>query len=789
MTQRVARSTPPLAWRLAPLAAAALLAACASPHMGTDARTATIQRTANGVPHITAGDPETLAYAMAFAYAQDNVCMTANQLVTVRGERSRYFGGATQGLLARRMLPNEQIDFFVAAHMDDAALDRAWVGASAESHALARGAVGGYNRYLAENAGKLPAACNAQPWVKPMTLAEFRRQGELTAVQAATAALADAMLGARPPAAPAPTAALSPSVNLADAADAMRDAGLLDSPLGSNAWAFGKDTTANGSGLLVGNPHFPWAGVNRFWQVHLTIPGNMDVMGVGIGNFPNVTIGFNKDVAWSHTVSTGKRFTLHELTLAAGDPTSYVVDGQNVKMTPRTVSIQVPAADGSLQVKSQTVWSTRWGPVVVIPRAGLNWTAKTAYALKDANIGNVRATDSSLGFGRARNVQELRDAMKNIGTPWVNTLAADRHGNTLYADVSVVPDVDAAQLQRCAPSKPAAALLPAAGLVVLDGSRSDCDWRKDPTSPVPGLIPMERMPTTVRTDWIHNSNDGFFYTNPLQKWSGISPMVGTEALTRPRTRSGLTEIPELLARGKVTPDAAQAQLFSNRNMMASVVVPDLLAACADAPTAEARDGCAALRGWDRTNNLDSRGAHLFREFWRNVRMVPGLHRVAFDSAQPAATPAGLKMADAAVAAKVWETLTTAVKAVRSAGFALDAPLGTVQRPLITDEAIALHGGEEVEGVLNNLGNQFAQGISAKGLTIDYGTSYVQSVTFDAKGPVARGLLTYGQSTDPASPFANDQMRLYSRKDWPALPFHADDVAKARVGEVMRLTRP
>ncbi len=787
MTPGAARPLSPFTFRLAPLAAAALLAACASPPMGSDARTATIQRTANGVPHITAGDPETLAYAMAYAYAQDNVCMTANQLVTVRGERSRYFGAATPGLLARRMLPNEQIDFFIAAHMDDAALERVWsASASAESQALARGAVGGYNRYLADNAGKLPAACNAQPWVKPMTLAEFRRQGELTAVQAATAALADAMLGAKPP---APTAALSHSINIADAADAMREAGLLDSPLGSNAWAFGKDTTANGSGLLVGNPHFPWAGVNRFWQVHLTIPGNLDVMGVGIGNFPNVTIGFNKDVAWSHTVSTGKRFTLHELTLAAGDPTSYVVDGQNVKMNARTVSIQVPGADGTLQSKSHTLWSTRWGPVVVIPRAGLNWTAKTAYALKDANLGNVRATDAALGFGRARNVQELRDAMKNIGTPWVNTLAADRMGNTLYADVSVVPDVDAAQLQRCAPSKPAAALLPAAGLVVLDGSKSDCDWRKDPASPVPGLIPMERMPIAVRTDWIHNSNDGFFYTNPMQKWSGISPMVGTAALTRPRTRAGLTEIPEMLARGKVTPDAAQAQLFSNRNFMASVVVPDLLAACGDAPTAEARDGCAALRGWDRTNNLDSRGAHLFREFWRNVRMVPGLHRVAFDPAQPAATPAGLKMTDAAVSAKVWDTLTAAVKAVRSAGFALDAPLGSVQRPLITDEPIALHGGEEIEGVLNNLGNQFAQGISAKGLTIDYGTSYVQSVTFDAKGPVVRGLLTYGQSTNPASPHANDQLRLFSRKEWPALPFHADDVAKARVGEVMRLTRP
>ncbi len=630
---------------LTPLAAAALLAACATGPLGPDARTATIQRTANGVPHISAPDAETLAYAMAYAYAQDNVCMTADQLVTVRGERARYFGGATPGLLARRMFPNEQIDLFIAAHMDDAALERAWAGASAESQAMARGAVAGYNRYLADQAGKLPTACNGQPWVKPMSMAEFRRQTELTAVQAATAALADAVLGAKPPAAAKSSASPAEPVNLADAADAMREAGLLDSPLGSNAWAFGKDTTANGSGLLLGNPHFPWAGVNRFWQVHLTIPGNLDVMGVGIGSFPGVTIGFNKDVAWSHTVSTGKRFTLHELTLADGDPTAYLIDGKPEKMTSRTVSAPVRGADGSQQTKSATLWSTRWGPVVVIPRAGLNWTAKTAYALKDANLGNVRAADASMGFGRARNVQEVREAMKNIGTPWVNTLAVDRNGNALYADVSVVPDVDAAQLQRCAPSKPAAALLPAAGLVVLDGSKSACDWQRDPTSPVPGLIPIGRMPTAIRTDWVHNSNDGFFYTHPAQKWSGISPLVGDASVTRPaHTRRpagdpGNAGARQSHARGGPGPAVCRPQLHGQRHR----------ARPADGlhrqPTGqpEARDGCAALRGWDRTSSLEARGAHLFREFWRTARLIPGVYRLPFDPAQPVATPTGLKM--------------------------------------------------------------------------------------------------------------------------------------------------
>ena len=774
------------------LSALTMLAACASGPRGEAGRTAIIERTANGVAHITAPDAETLAYGTAYAHAQDNVCQTAQQLVTIRGERSRHFGGAATALLGRRVLPNEQIDFFIGAHMDDAALERAWATTSAEAQALARGYVAGYNRFIADNAKALPAACRAQPWLQPMTLLDYRRLAELSAVQAGLAALADAMLGAGPPA-PAAAFAVPPAepVNLADAAQAMREAGLLDSSLGSNAWAFGRDVTAGGRGVLLGNPHFPWAGVNRFWQMHLTIPGQLDVMGAGLGQGAVVQIGFNKDVAWSHTVSTGKRFTLHELALVPGDPTSYVVDGQALRMTSRSVSIEARAADGVLQKKTVTLWSTQWGPVIVLPRAGLNWTDKLAYALQDANAGNARSTDTWLGFARAKSVEDMRAAMANLGTPWVNTIAADRHGSAMYADVSVVPDVDAAQLQRCAPGATAAALRNAAGLIVLDGSKSDCGWKRDAASPVPGLIPLARMPVAIRADWVQNSNDSFFHSHPGQRYGDISPMVGDARVERPRTRAGLSEIAELLARGKVTNEALQEQLFADRNFMGRLVVPDVLAACAANPPAstEARDACAALRGWTFTNELDARGAHLFREFWRGARTIPGLFRTPFDPAQPVATPAGVKMDDAAVAAKVWETLAQAAVAVRKAGFALDAPLSAVQRPLITDEPIPLHGGDEIEGVLNNLGNQFAPGITPQGLRIDYGTSYVQTVSFDARGPVAQAILTYGQSTDPASPHATDQLRLFSRKQWPTLPFHADDVAKARIGEVLRLVRP
>jgi acyl-homoserine-lactone acylase len=623
--------------------------------------------------------------------------------------------------------------------------------------------------------------------VRPMTETDLNRLSEMTMVQAGVLALADAVVGAQPPAA---TAAAPAATTVADAAQAMRETGLLDSPLGSNAWAFGRDITANGRGMLLGNPHFPWMGVNRFWMLHVTVPGQVDSMGATTGFSGMPSIGFNKNVAWSHTVSAGKRFTLHELTLVAGDPTSYLIDGQPEKMTARELSISVRGDGGQQSTKTRMQWSTRWGPVIVIPRAGLNWTAKTAYALKDANASNARFVDSWLGINRAASVQDIRQAHANLGIPWVNTLAADRQGNAMYADVSVVPDVDAAQLARCAPSAPAAALRGPTGLIVLDGSKSSCDWQRDPNSPVPGLTPMPRMAVAIRSDWVHNSNDGFFYTHPAQTWGDISPMVGDDVMRRPRTRAGLVEIPEMIGRGKVTLQGMQGAIFQNRNTMAQVVLPDLLKACdAGAPNPEAADGCKALRGWDRRNEIDARGAHLFREFWRAVNTLPGLYRVPFDRARPTATPDGLKMDDAVVTGKVWEALTAAVRNVRAAGFALDAPLGSVQRPLHAEEPIALHGGDEIEGVLNNLGNQFAPGITSKGLRIDYGSSYIQTVTFDDRGPVAQAILSYSQSTDPASPHYVDQTRLFSRKEWPSLPFHPEDVAKGRVGEVLKLTRP
>lgn len=779
----------------------ALLCACAGTQPSSG-RSVTIERTTYGIAHITAPDYEGLAYGSAYAHAQDNVCQTAEHLLTLRGERSQFLGAQNTGEIGLGRAPNAQIDLFIRYHMDDEALARAGATTSLDVKAALRGYVAGYNRYLqdaGQNGGQgLPAACRGKPWVRPMTMADLSRAAEMSMIQGGLGALAGAVLAAVPPAPGVKTGAAP--VDLKEAVAEIGRHSFNANPeggeLGSNGWAFGRNATPDGRGLLLGNPHFPWNGTNRFWQMHLTIPGQLDVMGATGGLSPVVAIGFNKDVAWTHTVSTGKRFTLYELELDPNDPTVYLIDGQPRKMVARTVVLPAAATGGGAPVQ-HTFYATDWGPVISLPRAGLGWTAQKAYAIRDANTLNVRSAESWMRMARARNVAELRAAMGNQGMPWINTIAADRDGNAMYADLSVVPDVSADMLQACAPSPAAAALLGAAGLPVLDGSRSACAWNRDTTAAAPGVIAPARMPVVVTPDYVQNSNDSFWLSNPrIAPMAGVSPLVGPVGVPqRLRTRSGILEIEGRLAGTDGLPGnrmgAAELRsvIFRDKNLAGMLVMDDLQAACAAGGAALNADqtlGCRVLSAWDRTSNADSKGAALFREFWRKAKDLPKVWRVPFDPAQPVATPAGLDMATPATREAVFKALGDAVGIVRTAGFAADVPLGVPQSREVRGQKIPLHGGDEFEGVLNKLESQGQSLIEPKGYNVNYGSSYMQVVTFDERGPVAQGLLTYGQSSDLASPRAYDQLPLFAAKQWHPLPFHPADVQAQREGQPLRL---
>ena len=762
----------------------ALLSALALSDVAAAANVRTeITRTTRGVVHVKASDFRSLGYGAAYAYAEDNVCMFADSMLTVRGERSRYFGGTAPatapvngeygaGLDMFMQLPNEQSDFFFKGYLDLEQLRAGYAKASQEVRDLLAGYAEGYNRFLADKQGRLPKACNGAAWVKPITVDDLYLFIGEKALHASGEAFAAAIVGAsRDPAEPVSLARAMP------AATAPMPKGIPEG-VGSNALAVGSAVSSNGKGILLGNPHYPWSGTDRFYQMHLTVPGRYDVMGASLGGMPFVTIGFNRNLAWSHTVTSASHFTTFRLALDPSDPTgtTYFFDGAPRKMSERKVAVDVLQPDGKLVTKQRSFFFSHQGAVIVLPQAGIGWTSDSAFVLADANRFNTRLGDQWLKMGQADDVTQLQSAIHAVkGLPWVNTVAADRKGNAMYLDGSVVPHMTTDKfMSDCL-------LVPA--LLAFDGTRSECGWGQDADAPA-GVFGAANAPATIRQDYVGNSNDSYWLSNakaPLVGPApfGYSPLFGAVGAPQSlRTRLGFKQVEEMLAdRRFLRMDDVQDLMFANRIYAAELVLPSLLRACFKANDAHLLAPCATLAAWDRKADLDSHGAVLFREFWNRALALPGLWATPFNPADPVNTPR-----DVAATAEpaLLDALRAASAAMQEVGVPVYGQLGDYQAETRNGKPYPLHGGiGNEDGSYSSLHMRSA--LTAKGYgNVDWGTSYVQLVGFDNAGPVARGLLVYGQSVDPKSPWYADQLPLFSQKKLPVLPFSEQQIKAERV---------
>ena len=796
------------------LSAVALIAALAvgipalargrAPHRAVGgALSAVIRRTAYGIPHIEASSYAGLGYGYGYAFAQDNLCTMAEDYVTVDAERSRFFGpdGSYEQRALSLTVNNLDSDLFFKQIIDSHVIDRLVAqpppnGPKPEVSDLVRGYVAGYNRYLADvggPAGVPDPTCRGKAWVHPITEAEaYRRLYQLIELASADVVITG-IAEARPP---TPPLALGSSA-LDPRAIARGVARLLPAgAVGSNMVAVGKSGTRDHShGLLLGNPHFPWLGTERFYQSQLTIPGKLDVEGMSLYGVPLILIGHTRSMAWSHTVSTARRFTPFQLTLVPGSPTTYLVDGKPEQMTARTITIQERQSDGPLKPVSRTLYSTRYGPVFnSIEGVPLPWTPTTAFALGDVNAQNLRVFNHFIDTDRAQSAsQELGILKRYEGIPWVNTTVADRAGNALYADIGAIPNVSNSKAQAC-DTAVGAATFKAARLPVLDGSRSSCNWDNDHDAAVPGIFGPSHLPHLYRSDYVTNSNDSYWLANPHQPLTGYATIIGDEGTARSlRTRIGLimtqarVDGSDHLGPPGFTRQDMQNMVFSDRQYGGELVRDDLVSMCRSFPggIAPASSGppvavgkaCDILAAWDLHENLGSKGAVLFRRFWDHAlaaQASPWSH--PFDVGDPVHTPYGLDTSNPQVRAALGD----AINDLEGAHIPLDATPSQVQAVTRQGRRIPIHGGvANPNGEFNAVYTTFTpgQGFSEPFL----GSSYVQVVTWNRSPcPDAATILTYSQSTNPRSPHLADQTLLFSRKRWVPDLFCAGAVRAATV---------
>ena len=788
--------------RLAAFAGAALLvlvcvsdtALAASPYR------ATIRRTAYGIPHIEARSFAGLGFGYGYAFAQDNICEMADTYVTVDAQRSRWFG--PNGSYLQRgndvSVTNLDSDFFFKQIIDSRKVESLLAqkppqGILPEGKAVVRGYVKGYNKYLSDVGGakgvKDPR-CRGKPWVHRIkTIEAYRRFYQLSLLASQDVAIpgiAQAKpptpdLGGLPPLPALPLGTRGTARGLADK--------LPVKGAGSNAVAVGKAGTRDHKhGLLLGNPHFPWLGPERFYQAQATIPGKLNVSGASLFGVPAVLIGHTRTMAWSHTVSTAFRFTPYQLTLVPGSPTTFLRDGKPVEMTHRDVTVRLSGGGSS----TRRLYSAPGiGPVftelVGIP---LPWTPASAFAMRDANANNFRVFNHFFATNRARSVsQELGILKRYQGIPWVNTIVADRGGHALYADIGAIPNVSNAKASQCNTAL-GAATFQLIGLPVLDGSRSACDWDIDPDAREPGLFGPSHMPSLMRSDYVTNSNDSYWLSNPKHPLEGFARIIGDERTARSlRTRIGLIMTQQRVdgsdhkGRRGFTLGDMQRMVFSDRQYGGELVRDAAVSMCRNFPGGNAPsssgpvpvgNSCDVLAAWDRHENLASRGAVLFNRFWsRAMSSQASPFSNPFNPADPVNTPNGLNTNDPDVQSAFGDALND----LRGAGIRVDAAPRDVQFTTRGRRKIPIHGGPgDPNGEFNAIWADFMPG---KGFAdVNGGSSYVQAVTWGKSScPRARTILTYSESTNPRSKHSGDQTRLFSRKRWVRERFCRRDVLR------------
>ncbi|MCZ6618904.1 MAG: penicillin acylase family protein [Gammaproteobacteria bacterium] len=713
---------------------------------------AEIRWTSYGIPHVKAEDWAGLGYGFAYATATDAVCVIARDLVMVNGERSMHFG-SDDGNLAS--------DVFHKSVLSADKIDQFNKNQSERAETFSRGYVAGFNRYLRDHEQTLPESCAGEPWVRPMDSEDVARLAIGVGIRYGLGRLQKEMAAAAPP-------VDEQSSNLSLTTNFEAPAGI-----GSNAVALGRDVTTSGRGILFGNPHYPWHGSSRFHLIHTTIPGVVDVMGTSLLTTTRVAIGFNRDIAWSHTVSTGLRSTLYRLELNPEDPMLYRYGNEFRQIEEVSVPITVIDSQGNRVSTRHQVYMTHYGPVV--ESDNLPWTAQFVFSVRDANLDNYQSSDTYDALNKARSIDDVEAAISMQGVAWTNTIAADRHGTAFYADISVVPNVDAELIARCRVEVDG---IPAR-VVTLDGSDPGCEWKEDSRSTIPGVLPPQEMPRLRRNDYVSNSNDSYWLSNAEVPLEGYSPIIGNERSSRSlRTRAGLVFIEEALAvDGKISPDDMQQMIYSHRNFGAELLLDDVLKVCtADFSVVELEPGmvdvsetCEVLRQWDRRNDVDSRGGHIWREFWRKAASIHNLFVVPFDVSNPAGTPRGIAVDDEEVRSQVLSALASAQTTLEKANIPLDARLGDIQFAERSGEHIGIPGGDGRSGMWSVISAPLRPEVGYS--PIRAGNSYIQVISWDEAGNLdPRAILTYSQSPEPESPHYADMTRLYSQGEWVRLPF-------------------
>jgi acyl-homoserine-lactone acylase len=491
------------------------------------------------------------------------------------------------------------------------------------------------------------------------------------------------------------------------------------SQAGSNSIAIAPSRSASDHAMLVINPHLPWSGFFTLFEAHLNTEG-FSAYGVSLVGIPSLIMAFNESLGWAHTINPLDASDRYELTLQQD---GYLLDGKVVPFAKKEVTFKVKQKDGSLKEQTTEFLYSRQGPVV-----GKN--ENKAYAVRIAGFENPRVFEQYHRMAQARNLAEFEDALKMMQSSMFNVIYADKAGNILYLFDGNIPKRKEGNF--------------AFWKGTIDGTKSKYIWKHTHS--------YRDLPRSLNppSGFLQNCNDPpWSCTLPPVLDPGDYPAYMSSLWTPLRPQRAINMV---LNNPSISYNQLMDMKHNSGMEAADRFLDDLLSATEKYPDSIAMKAAIVLKEWDRKTDAGSKGAVLFAAWWDRVRN--DLFEVPWSATEPATTPDGIKDQKLAV-----ELLVEAANEVQRKYGAMDVAWGTIYRFRLNGYDYPANGGPGEYGIFRTI---YYTDVSEHKKVAIAGETFVAVTEFGEKVR-AMVLLSYGNSTQPESKHAGDQLKMLSEK--------------------------
>ena len=492
---------------------------------------------------------------------------------------------------------------------------------------------------------------------------------------------------------------------------------------GSNVIAMNSSKTASGETFLAINTHQPLEGPTSWYEVHLNSEEGTNIIGTMYPGTPNILIGVNQYLGWSHTVNYPDKTDVFKLRMK--NKRKYIVDEEEYELEKLKAKITVKVLGIPIKI-NRKYFKSIYGPTLK-NKSGF-------YSIRTPSLFNIKALEQWWRMGKSKNFSEFYNNLKMKELPGFNIGYADKYDTIFYMSNGIIPKRAEGYNWK--------------GIV--PGDTKKTLWTE--------YHNIEDLPHVIQPEsgFIYNANHSPFKStssdeNPNEE--NYNENMGYETYDNNRS----TRLIELIeSYDKVSYDDFKDIKYDNSfpskfnyNFM-NISIIEALKLQAENDLFELLD---IIQKWDRKTDIDSQGAGiygvLYYQLVRNYR----------DEIQKNNKIVSKEILLSALA-------DTKAYIINNFG-SIRITLGDFQKLVRGDKELPIWGLPDVITAMSS--RPYKDGK----YKVTQGESYIGLVRFNKNGPILESIISFGNSDNPDSDHYTDQMEKYSKFQTKKMTFDKD----------------